>query len=97
MTNKTAELLDVPTKARTKKEQELLDDILFDPELKDLNLKNRAKSYMQDQYDLVFWYHYNGITPSFEEIGDSSKTIKSYNQSTSFPKIVGFKKYEDLV
>ncbi len=86
------ELLDVPTRARSEEEQELLDDISFDSELKNRSLRKRVLKYMQDNnYSLVSWYHYIGIKKSFEDTDAALNTRKAYKNKSSLPKIIGIR------
>ncbi len=96
MVNDTLEPLAVPTRARSEDEQELLDDILFDQDLKDTHLKKRTLNHLKDRYALVFWYHHNGIKPSFENAEAALRTQDSYNGKQSFPQIIGVREYKDI-
>ena|GEM_PF-4712061 len=96
MVRDKTELLAVPTRARSEEEQELLDDILFDQDLKGEDLKKRILNHLNDRYALVFWYHYNGIKPSFENAGAAVKTQASYNGKQSLPQIICVREYKDI-
>ncbi|MBN1644595.1 hypothetical protein JW851_00965 [Candidatus Woesearchaeota archaeon] len=97
MANDTLELLEVPTRARTEEESELLDDICSDSELKNKSLRERVvKHTKNNNFSLVFWYHYNGIKRSFEDTFSALDTVESYKKKKpTLPKIIGIRQHTD--
>lgn len=96
-TNNVLELLEVPTRARTREEASLLEDISFDSSLKNRSLRGIVLDYMKvNNFALVSWYHYNGIKKSFENTDSALDTRESYKtHKPSLPRIIGIRQYSD--
>jgi hypothetical protein len=89
-------IIHMPAKPRSNEERQLLDDIGGCVEIKDADLRDRVKTYLNGSLALVSWYHLNGTRVSFEEIDAAERTRQSYNGKVPLPRIIGIKKYDDI-